>query len=287
MTRIIYLDIDGTLRDELEGIPDSAKIAVQKCRQKGILILICTGRNPGSIQDDVRCMETDGVISGGGCYIEFKGELLKREHFSKKTLTDILEVIRKRNLGASLESEQEIYMNGIAAEFYREDVHRKISGENEQWYWEKNRIGYEDNFSQLWNERGKIHKICLIGAQEEIESVQAKFGEVSGTAQKKEWNGRAYIELLPPQCGKGRAVEFLNRYLGIKREESMSFGDGENDIEMLKSTGTGIAVSSGSPKLIGYADAVCESPLENGIYRELARRGIIEADHSDRQTEGR
>ena len=98
---------------------------------------------------------------------------------------------------------------------------------------------------------------------------------------------RKRSELLPPQCGKGRAVEFLNRYLGIKREESMSFGDGENDIEMLKSTGTGIAVSSGSPKLLGYADAVCESPLENGIYRELARRGIIEADHSDRQTEGR
>ena len=58
----------------------------------------------------------------------------------------------------------------------------------------------------------------------------------------------------------------------------MSFGDGDNDIEMLKAAGTGIAVANGSRKLLECADAVCEPPMEDGIYKELVRRGIIEPD---------
>ena len=121
VTDIIYLDIDGTLRDERRGIPESAKRAVQKCMDNGIFIVICTGRNPGSIQEDVKLLRTDGVISGGGCFIEFRGEMLKREHFPMRILGEFLEAIRKRKLGASLEAEEEIYMNEAAARFYRED----------------------------------------------------------------------------------------------------------------------------------------------------------------------
>ena len=49
MTKIIYLDIDGTLRDERLGIPESAETALRICREQGILIVICTGRNQISI----------------------------------------------------------------------------------------------------------------------------------------------------------------------------------------------------------------------------------------------
>ncbi len=280
VTDIIYLDIDGTLRDERRGIPDSAKRAVQKCMDNGIFIVICTGRNPGSIQEDVKLLRTDGVISGGGCFIEFRGEMLKREHFPMRILGEFLEAIRKRKLGASLEAEEEIYMNEAAARFYREDFRRKIpEGADRKRFQEENKISYEDNFSDLWKARGKIHKICLIGKEEEIDRVREQFEKETETAQKKEWNGQWYIELLPKHCGKGNAVEILNRYLKIRRERSMSFGDGDNDVDMLKASGTGIAVRGGSRKLKECADAVCESPMDDGIYRELERRGILSGEN--------
>ena len=279
MTEIIYMDIDGTLRDERQGIPKSAEIAVQKCRREGVLVVICTGRNPGTIQEDVRCLDADGMISGGGCYIEFHGNPLKKEYFQMRILADFLEFIRKKRLGASLEAEQNIYMNAGAAEFYQEDFERKIWDDREaQRCRKENKIRYKDNFQELWKERGKIHKICLMGGRDEIEQAQKRFGEAAETVQKKEWNGKWYIELLPKFCGKGYAVEFLNRYLRISREKSMSFGDGDNDIEMLKAAGTGIAVAGGSRRILECADAVCEPPLEDGIYKELVRRGVIEPD---------
>ena len=256
VTDIIYLDIDGTLRDERRGIPESAKRAVQKCMDNGIFIVICTGRNPGSIQEDVKLLRTDGVISGGGCFIEFRGEMLKREHFPMRILGEFLEAIRKRKLGASLEAEEEIYMNEAAARFYREDFQRKIpEGADRKRFQEENKISYEDNFSDLWKARGKIHKICLIGKEEEIDLVREQFEKETETAQKKEWNGQWYIELR------------------------MSFGDGDNDVDMLKASGTGIAVRGGSRKLKECADAVCESPMDDGIYRELERRGILSGEN--------
>ena len=281
VTEIIYLDIDGTLRDERFGIPDSAKEAIQKCMDKGILIVICTGRNQGSIQEDVKSLKTDGVISGGGCFIEFRGEILKREYFPMRILGEFLEVIRKRKLGASLEAEDDIYMNEAAAKFYGEDFRRKITESTDRKrFQEENKISYEDNFSDLWRARGKIHKICLIGKKGEIERVWEQFEKETETAQKKEWNGQWYIELLPKHCSKGTAVELMNRHLKISRERSMSFGDGDNDVDMLKASGTGIAVCGGSRKLAECADAVCESPMDDGIYRELKRRGIISGENN-------
>ena len=140
---------------------------------------------------------------------------------------------------------------------------------------EENRIRYEDNFSELWKESGKIHKICIIGPKQDIDRIAEHFEEKSEIAQKIEWNGLWYIELLPAGCGKGEAVDFLNDRLGISREESMGFGDGENDIGMLRSVGIGVAVEGAGEGLLKYADSICEKPVDDGIYRELVRRNVI------------
>ncbi|MCI9184831.1 MAG: HAD-IIB family hydrolase [Lachnospiraceae bacterium] len=172
MVEIIYLDIDGILRDEQKGVPDSAAWTIGQCRKYGIRIVICTGRSSGMVQEDVMALQTDGMISGGGCYIQYRG----RE-------------------------------------------------------------------AQL--------------------------------VQKWKWNGRWYLELLPKGCNKGTAVYRLNKELGILKSRSMSFGDGVNDIDMMKATGVAVAVGSGDMRIRKYASSVCEAAAEDGIYKELVRRNII------------
>ena len=79
MVKAIFLDIDGTLRDECSGVPQSAYTAVRMCRERGIRILICTGRNLASIQEEILSMDTDGIIAGGGCLIAENGDVYKRQ----------------------------------------------------------------------------------------------------------------------------------------------------------------------------------------------------------------
>lgn len=279
MIRIIYLDIDGTLRDERTGLSPGAGEALRRCREKGISVVICTGRNPASIQEDVREMETDGLIAGGGCYIRCQGRLLQAVHFPEETVESCLSLAAGK-AGISLESEHEIYMNDRAVRFYQEDLSRKLSGADKrerERFLRENKICYRDNLSLLGESPRGIHKICLAGEKEDLNRLKGRLKGRWELVQERDWNGKWYLEALPAGQGKGWAVRSLNRYLGIRREETMGFGDGLNDMELLREAGVGVAVDGGDERLKAMADFVCEPPGEGGIKKELVRQGLIEA----------
>lgn len=278
MVKIIYLDIDGTLRDEQAGIPDSAVLAIEQCRRHGIRIVICTGRNPGSIQSDVAALQTDGTISGGGCYASYHGEEIFKKHFSMDILKKALSIAGEGRLSLALEAERKIYMDHQAAVFYRDDIRHKVGDSekmNRQMFLARNQISYEDNIKELRDGTPGIHKICMFGSRGAVEKAADSLKEETETIQKKEWNDRWYLELLPKGCDKGRAIRRLNRRLGIMKKESMSFGDSENDIAMMEATGIAVAVGGADPRIQRYAASVCEPVMEDGIYKELLRRNII------------
>lgn len=56
----------------------------------------------------------------------------------------------------------------------------------------------------------------------------------------------------------------------------MCFGDSENDIAMMEESGTAVVVESNNRVMRQYASSVCESVTEDGIYKELVRRNIIQ-----------
>lgn len=278
MVKIIYLDIDGTLRDEYKGIPSSAVLALEQCRKRKIQIIICTGRNPGSVQNDVMALQTDGIISGGGCYIQYHGEEVFKEHFSMRVLKKVLSVAAGWKLSLAMEAEQKIYMDYNASVFYRNDFQHKIYGSSkaeQKILCIKNKISYEENFEDIKSDTPKIHKICIFGQQAAVERLEKELEQAAETVQKKKWADYWYLELLPKGCNKGSAVKKLNRRLGIAKRESMSFGDSENDIAMMEATGIAVAVGCCSLAVKKYASSICEPVMEDGIYKELLRRNII------------
>lgn len=276
MTRIIYLDIDGTLRDEVHGIQPGTVRALEQCRALGIYIVLCTGRNPGSIQPDVRRLKTDGVIAGDGCFVWVKGKQLRRVSFSAETAGKALALAARTGAGLSMETEEGIFMNGRAAGFYTRDFERKLSGCSwPELVRRRHSIRYEDNLADLRPEETPVHKICLMGSEDDIRQMEELLKGCSRTVQRGIWNGCEYLELLPPGCGKGSAVRMVNRCLGIPKEDSLCFGDGENDLDMFQAAGIRVAVRGSCPALVGQADSLCGPPGEDGIARELARRGIL------------
>lgn len=279
MVDIIYMDIDGTLRDEIKGVPQSIKQVINQCHEQQIKVVLCTGRNMGSIQDDVLALPVDGIISGGGCYIQYKNHDFWKKHFSKETIDKVMKITFNHKLSLALEAEQKIYMDCNTAGFYKQDFQRKMElmedTEHQGEVCKKHKIIYEDNFREFKNNRSEIHKICILGQKKGVNRAESILkGEVE-IVQKKMWNNQWYLELLPKGCDKGKAVTFLNDELGVAQRRTISFGDSENDIPMMKATGTAIAVESGNTKIKKYASSVCEAVMEDGIYKELVRRNII------------
>ena len=73
------------------------------------------------------------------------------------------------------------------------------------------------------------------------------------------------LELGNPAVSKGTGIAFVAQRLGISLERIVSFGDGENDIELIEEAGFGIAVEDANPLLLERADWICPSANEEGV----------------------
>ena len=79
------------------------------------------------------------------------------------------------------------------------------------------------------------------------------------------------LEINHPEATKGKGILRLAKHLGISREETMAFGDGENDLSMMKEAGIGVAMENGMKELKEKADYVTGSNDEDGVAAAIDR----------------
>ena len=252
MVKAIFLDIDGTLRDERRGVPKSAVRAIRMCREAGIRIVICTGRNMASIQPDVKAMETDAVIAGGGCLILDRGRVQENLYFQHGEMKKILEYLTREAVPFALETQERIFMNQAACLWFQRDFETKLAGLEP---WEKERQRKANGICYR-PERDRIHKVCIWSPLEDSERISALAAGTGNIVQQGERDGWWYLELLPPGCTKGTAIRAWCGMRHINPADTLSFGDGKNDIDMLMATGTGVAMADGDEELKACADMV-------------------------------
>ena len=82
------------------------------------------------------------------------------------------------------------------------------------------------------------------------------------------------IEINATDATKGHALAFLTKHLGLKTEETLAFGDGTNDISMLRQAGIGVAMGNAAPEALAAADRVTASNDEDGLARVLEELGF-------------
>lgn len=88
------------------------------------------------------------------------------------------------------------------------------------------------------------------------------------------WWDRA-VDIIPASGGKGTAITQILAHYHLSKEEAMAFGDGNNDIEMLKAVGMGVAMQNASMELKAEADAICDDVAHDGIYLYCKEHGLI------------
>lgn len=281
MYRIIFFDIDGTLRDEAYGIPETAKTAVKMCRENGYYLCICTGRTIGTITDDVRDLEMDGIIAGGGSHIEFNKKIIKKSFFNEYKVQAAKLYLKNKNdkTAFTFETDDNVFMNKEAVEILtslNNEKFKSLTEEEKQIVEENQKIIYEENIHSFNEKLHKVNKICLWSTEEVFNEIKNIFseGEIQ-LAQSFNFDSRIYYEIIQSNCNKGEAIFELCNYLDIPIKETMGFGDGINDIDMLKVVETAVGVKGGSKEIFEYVDSICEEPMKDGIYLELKKRNII------------
>jgi hypothetical protein len=279
--QIIFFDIDGTLRDESYGIPETAKTAIKMCKEKGCYVCLCTGRNIGAIYDDVLDLKMNGIIASGGAYIKFEDKIIREKFFPTNKLEEVWQYLKNVNkqTAFTFETNDTVFMNEEAVnilESLNEEKFKFLTSEEKEYIRENEKIIYKYNVDKLNTNIHKVNKICLWSDEEIFEEIMDILSkEKIQLAQCFKFDTRNYYEIIQNDCNKGDGIIEICKHLNIPIDNTLAFGDGRNDIDMLKKAGTAIGMRSGSKEIFEYVNSVCEEPINDGIYLELKRRKII------------
>lgn len=89
--------------------------------------------------------------------------------------------------------------------------------------------------------------------------------------------GGTYLEVIPENSNKGKALEYVASSLGLSREQVLAIGDNDNDAEMLSWAGIGVAVDSASDLAKKSSDFLAKRGVLEGAVEAL--RNVLHARH--------
>lgn len=254
--KIIFFDIDGTLIDmKVKHISERTLETLKRLQRKGIRICIATGR-PIIMVPKFEGVEFDTYLTFNGSYCADKDGVIFNNPIPK---ADVLKVIA--NASAMGKPVNIASVDGMMANGSDEKLVEYFAHGSQE-------LTVSDEFE---NELKKdIYQLMIAATNDE-------YGELlkgAPGAKITAWWDQA-VDVIPAGGGKGVAVAKILEHYGIKKEESMAFGDGNNDIEMLCAVGTGVAMENASAELKAVADVICGHVAEDGIYHYCLENELI------------
>lgn len=257
MIKAVFFDIDETIFSHVLGrVPDSAKAAVGQLRESGIKVFVSTGRHMTSLdQLPLDGMEFDGYITlNGQLCLDAGKKFLWGTPFDRKITERLVPIFRSGQVPLILVEEDRFYINKI------NQTVRKAQA----------------TISTLLPDIGEYSGRPLYQAIAYLgKDGQSRMEKELGPGCKIiHWNSQA-IDIIPAGGGKARGMEFFMSKLGFSPGETMAFGDAENDIDMLKYAGVGVAMGNAEKGVRDIADYVTERAEQDGIWRALEHFHMI------------
>lgn len=278
MGKIIFIDVDGTLVDYENHLPESAVKAIRQARKNGHKVYICTGRSKAEVYPPLWEIGLDGMIGGNGSYVESEGVVVMHQLITLEQCKHIVDWLHERKLEFYLESN-----NGLFASEHFEEEGEPVIQEYSKRKGKENaeKITVREVFpdmifgGELY--RDDVNKVSFIlrSYQDHLDSIQ-EFPDL----QPGTWGGKGEIALFGDlgvkDITKAHAIDQLLNYLSAKREDTIAFGDAKVDIPMLEYCHIGVAMGSGGDEIKAMADYITDDVDKDGLYNAFVHFGLIE-----------
>lgn len=258
--KIVFTDVDGTLLDrEHRVVPESAR-AVRMLQERGIPFVLVSARMPEGLTTIQRELGFTGpLVCYSGAYVldEQGRELLSRP----------IDMAVARRLKAFLDAElpqvccSEYGYHTWACD---DDIDPRIQNEERITTLKALRAPMDATFDA----RG-VHKFLLMGESDQIElaerTVADAFPELVAVRSSP-----ILCEIMSGEVSKAEGVQVMCEHFGITPADAIAFGDGHNDIDMLRAVPESYAVANAVDEVKAAAAHVCAwSNDENGLGRTV------------------
>lgn len=278
--KIIVIDIDGTLLTPEGFITAPTLEAVQAAQQDGIVVTLASARrysNTAVIANQLG-LNTPLILYDGAILIQHPHKTILHKHLLSASVgQQAVDVLVRHNLQPVVhpfkDTEEQIWTGSSAfdnswVETYfasaTQQVHRMPS--------ETLCTGHPDPI-----------RVVAFASEEIIHTLLPEIAalECSWTITRRGNYGSSELAIMNPTCSKASGVVELARYLSIPLEQIMAIGDNNNDIEMLRTAGWGVAMGQASEAVISAARAVTTSNREDGVARAIRHYALCNATTVD------
>lgn len=264
MIKALFFDIDGTLVSfDTHRIPQSAITAITEAKAAGVAVYISTGRPYALINNigEIRHL-VDGYITTNGAYCFIGNTVVSCNPIPAEAVAKVMEFAGEMGFACMVVGERDWAM---------------FNGDGD------NKAIVTNIFSRLLNVP-RLHGTAPL--EEVLKQRILQLTPVITPEQEREIMPRLngcissrwcpdFADITALNADKGNGLKAIAAYKGFNISETMAFGDGGNDISIVKVAGSGIAMGNANPPLKAVADYVTSTVDEDGIYKALKHFGII------------
>jgi len=254
----IFFDFDGTLCSfKTHAVPKSALEGIERARSRGVKIFLATGRHPLTFMqnDAAAALSFDACLTANGQYCYDGQTIIHRMYIDPDDKRALVKLLEREPVPLLFQAQKEIYLNRMDERILAaNDVLRSMDAPVRP----VERCLREDVFT-----------LMLYGGEEEERLILS----VMPNTKAVRWHP-SFADLIPKRGGKDVGMDAMLAYYGIPLEAAVAFGDAQNDIDMLRHAGLGVAMGNAMDEVKAIADMVTDSVDEDGVYKALERLGM-------------
>ncbi|MCP3026273.1 Cof-type HAD-IIB family hydrolase [Halobacillus sp. A5] len=250
MRKIAFFDIDGTLLNHDKELPAETIQAVKELQNNGVYCAIATGRAPFMFEQIRDTLGIDSFVSFNGQYVVFEGQTVYTNPLPHEQLENLY-------LDAQSHGHPMVFMNhkGMRASEPNQpsideslsSLHFKYPPVDEEFY--KNNELYQSLI------------FCKGNEIDHYRDYHQHFDYIR-------WHEYS-CDVLPGGGSKAQGITQLINAAGLKIEDTYAFGDGLNDIEMIRDVGTGVAMGNAVDATKQVSDYVTDDVADGGLVKAI------------------
>lgn len=257
----VFLDFDGTLVDEQKKIytpTETTCQALKQLQERGYLVGLATGRSKCYVPQTP--IDFDCYITTNGAYAQVDGQAVCNHFIEEEELTRLFSYFDQEDIAYVAESQDHCYVSNMESRRYlslMELFHIDTT-----------------HYHPLSSRQGEpINKLMVMyHERNEVDKLKARFGDRYEITSHRDVNSS---DMGKRGINKGVGIQAVIQALGLELENTYAFGDGENDYDMLRQAGHGIAMGRHVTMLEDVAEFITATVSEEGIFQGLRHFGLV------------
>lgn len=257
------MDLDGTLLTDKKELTPYTRAVLEKAIDAGIEVVIASGRPYNGVPKELKEFEgiRYAVTSNGGRLVDIRtGEAIKEILMPQDKAEEILHIFENYDSIPELHCHGQSYLNIGQLQELKET----IDSPYEMQYILDSRQMVSSLWEILEANPGGLDKVrAFFKTKEEQQNARERLQKIDGVEVVSSTDEDLEVNAAGVDKGKGMCT--LAAELGISPEEILAFGDNENDCEMLKKCGIGVAMANAINAVKEAADLIAKSNEEEGV----------------------